>query len=58
MGLFINNEEDELRVGDNIRIIKNKKKGFIISKNQNMYTVSLEDGLIDSYEAHELEKCW
>ena len=41
MGLFINNNEDELRPGDKVKIKSNGQEGIVISKKANLYTVSI-----------------
>lgn len=59
MGLFINNNEDELRPGDKVKIKSNGQEGIVISKKANLYTVSIiSEGLLDLFEANELEKAW
>ena len=56
---FINNNEDELRPGDKVKIKSNGQEGIVISKKANLYTVSIiSEGLLDSFEANELEKAW
>ena len=59
MGLFINKNEDELRPGDKVKIKSNGQEGIVISKKANLYAVSIiSEGLLDSFEANELEKAW
>lgn len=59
MGLFGNNNQDEFKVGDKVRVKYRGQEGYIIDKNGSLYMVSLKDGqYVDSYDASQLEKCW
>ena len=56
---FFNNNDDEFKVGDKVRVKYRGQEGYIIDKNDNLYMVSLDDGrYVDSYTADQLEKCW
>lgn len=58
MGLF-GISDNELRVGDKVRVKYRDQEGYIIDKNGDLYMVSINDGqYIDSYSASELERCW
>lgn len=57
MGLFFNN--DNLEVGDKVRVKYRDQEGYIIDKNGDLYMVSINNGqIVDSYSASDLEKCW
>lgn len=56
---FFNNNDDEFKVGDKVRVKYRGQEGYIIDKNDRLYMVSLDDGkYVDSYSADQLEKCW
>ena len=49
----------ELQIGDRVRVKYRGQEGYIIDKNGNFYTVSINNGqIVDSYEAKDLEICW
>lgn len=56
---FFNTEglNNELNIGNRVRIKENNKEGFIMGQEENYYLV-LIDAVIERYEAEELEKCW
>ena len=56
---FFNNNDDEFKVGDKVRVKYRGQEGYVIDKNDSLYMVSLDDGkYVDSYSADKLEKCW
>ena len=58
MGFFNNNNDEEFKVGDKVRVKYRGQEGYIIDKNDSLYMVSLDDGrYVDSYAADQLEKC-
>jgi len=57
-GLFWNSNR-EFKIGDRVRVKYRGQEGYIIDKNGNLYTVSINNGqIVDSYEASDLEICW
>ena len=62
MGLLsdlIGASSGDLKIGDRVRVKYRGQEGYIIDKNGNLYTVSINNGqIVDSYEASDLEKCW
>lgn len=62
MGLLSDLFEDsnrEFKIGDRVRVKYRGQEGYIIDKNGNLYTVSINNGqIVDSYEACDLEICW
>ncbi len=62
MGLLSNlfgNSNREFKIGDRVRVKYRGQEGYIIDKNENLYTVSINNGqIVDSYEASDLEICW
>lgn len=62
MGLLSNlfeNSNREFKIGDRVRVKYRGQEGYIIDKNGNLYTVSINNGqIVDSYEASDLEICW
>lgn len=62
MGLLsdlFGNSNREFRIGDRVRVKYRGQEGYIIDKNGNLYTVSINNGqIVDSYEASDLEICW
>lgn len=62
MGLIdslLNNSSKEFKIGDRVRVKYRGQEGYIIDKNGNLYTVSINNGqIVDSYEASDLELCW
>lgn len=62
MGLLSNlfeNSNREFKIGDRVRVKYRGQEGYIIYKNGNLYTVSINNGqIVDSYEASDLEICW
>lgn len=60
MGLFKNDEvENELRVGDRIRLKGTDREGFITGKEGDTYLVLMNDEImINKYGEEELEKIW
>ena len=62
MGLLSNlfeNSNREFKIGDRVRVKDRGQEGYIIDKNGNLYTVSINNGqIVDSYEASDLEICW
>ena len=62
MGLLsdlFGNSSREFRIGDRVRVKYRGQEGYIIDKNGNLYTVSINNGqIVDSYEASDLEICW
>ena len=56
---FFNNNDDEFKVGDKVRVKYRGQEGYVIAENDSLYMVSLDDGkYVDSYSADQLEKCW
>ena len=62
MGLLsdlFGNSNREFRIGDRVRVKYRGQEGYIIDKNGNLYTVSINNGqIVDSYETSDLEICW
>lgn len=62
MGLIsdlFGNSNREFKIGDRVRVKYRGQEGYIIDKNGNLYTVSINNGqIVDSYEASDLEICW
>ena len=62
MGLLsdlFGNSNREFKIGDRVRVKYRGLEGYIIDKNGNLYTVSINNGqIVDSYEASDLEICW
>ncbi len=62
MGLLsdlFGNSNREFKIGDRVRVKYRGQEGYIIDKNGNLYTVSINNGqIVDSYEASDLEICW
>lgn len=62
MGLLsdlFGNSNREFKIGDRVRVKYRGQEGYIIDKNGNLYTVSINNGqYVDSYEASDLEICW
>lgn len=62
MGLLsdlFGNSNREFKIGDRVRVKYRGQEGYIIDKNGNLYTVSINNGqIVDSYEACDLEICW
>ena len=53
------NSNREFKIGDRVRVKYRGQEGYIIDKNSNLYTVSINNGqIVDSYEASDLEICW
>lgn len=61
MGLLsdlFGNSNREFKIGDRVRVKYRGQEGYIIDKNGNLYTVSINNGqIVDSYEACDLEIC-
>ena len=52
-------QNNQLEIGDKVRVKYRGQEGYIIDKNGSLYMVSLNDGgHVDSYTADQLEKCW
>ena len=62
MGLLsdlFGNSNREFKIEDRVRVKYRGQEGYIIDKNGNLYTVSINNGqIVDSYEASDLEICW
>lgn len=62
MGLLsdlFGNSNREFKIGDRVRVKYRGQEGYIIDKNGNLYTVSINNGqIVDSYETSDLEICW
>ena len=62
MGLLsdlFGNSNREFKSGDRVRVKYRGQEGYIIDKNGNLYTVSINNGqIVDSYETSDLEICW
>ena len=62
MGLLsdlFGNSNREFKIGDRVRVKYRGQEGYIIDKNGNLYTVSINNWqIVDSYEASDLEICW
>ena len=62
MGLLsdlFGNSNREFKIGDRVRVKYRGQEGYIIDKNGNLYTVSINNGqIVDSYEGCDLEICW
>lgn len=62
MGLLsdlFGNSNREFKIGDRVRVKYRGQEGYIIDKNGDLYTVSINNGqYVDSYEASDLEICW
>ena len=62
MGLLsdlFGNSNREFKIGDRVRVKYRGQEGYIIDKNGNLYTVSINNvQIVDSYEASDLEICW
>lgn len=62
MGLLsdlFGNSNREFKIGDRVRVKYRGQEGYIIDKNENLYTVSINNGqIVDSYETSDLEICW
>ena len=62
MGLLsdlFGNSNREFKIGDRVRVKYRGQEGYIIDKNANLYTVSINNGqIVDSYETSDLEICW
>ena len=60
MGLFKREEtENELKVGDRVRVIETNQEGFITGQDGEECLVLLNDSvLIEKYAQDELEKIW
>ena len=62
MGLLsdlFGNSNREFKIGDRVSVKYRGQEGYIIDKNGNLYTVSINNGqIVDSYEASDLEICW
>lgn len=62
MGLLsdlFGNFNREFKIWDRVRVKYRGQEGYIIDKNGNLYTVSINNGqIVDSYEASDLEICW
>lgn len=58
MGFFVEKENDTngkvIRMGDNVRIIETKEKGFVIAILDDEYMVSV-NGNVENYYRDELE---
>ena len=51
--------DNSLQIGDKVRVKYRGQEGYIIDRNGNYYTVSINNGqIVDSYLASDLEKCW
>ena len=58
-GLSSNNSENKFQIGDRVRVKYRGQEGYIISKEGNLYMVSINNGqIVDSYTESDLEKCW
>ena len=58
MGLFFGNQ-NELKIGDRVRVKYRGQEGYIIDKNGDLYMVSINNGkIVDSYYGKDLEKCY
>ena len=52
-------QNNQLEIGDKVRVKYRGQEGYIIDKNGDLYMVSINDGAyIDSYSSEQLEKCW
>ena len=62
MGIFsdsFSNSNEEFEVGDKVRVKYRDQEGYIISKNGDLYMVSINNGqIVESYTTSDLEKCW
>lgn len=59
LGGSSNNSDDKFKIGDRVRVKYRGQEGYIISKEGNLYMVSINNGqIVDSYSASDLEKCW
>ena len=62
MGIFndlFSNSNEEFEVGDKVIVKYRDQEGYIISKNGDLYMVSINNGqIVESFEASDLEKCW
>lgn len=51
--------DDKFQIGDRVRVKYRGQEGYIISKEGNLYMVSINNGqIVDSYSSSDLEKCW
>lgn len=62
MGIFsdlFSNSNEEFEVGDKVRVKYRDQEEYIISKNGDLYMVSINNGqVVESFEVSDLEKCW
>lgn len=59
LGYSSSSSYDKFQIGDRVRVKYRGQEGYIISKEGNLYMVSINNGqIVDSYSASDLEKCW